>query len=131
MSMTRKGMKMRKPIWKAALQLAGDEGRHQHAQRHALGLQSAGSLASFDEELHVGLARLLEHELRASAPGRVFQRLVEGDLVLRERLVGLGVDLVERGRHDEEGEEQRQPHDAPGWAARWACRWPGAAATAR
>ena len=41
-------------------------------------------------------------------PEEILKRfgLLEGDLILGERLVGIDVNLVEHGRHDEQGQEQ-------------------------
>jgi hypothetical protein len=107
MSMIRKGMKTMKPIWKAVLSSEVTKAGNHHPHRQVFGLVDPGRLGKLGEQVEVGLAHLLEHEGLDRYGGPV-EGFVEGDAVFRQGLPGLGVDLVEHRRHDEEGEEQGQ-----------------------
>ena len=110
MSITRKGMKIRKPIWNAVFSSLVTKAGTSTRKRHVLALDVGRQLGQLGEQHHVGLARLLEHEL-AHRHLAALERLVEGDLVGGEGLVGLVVDLVQRRAHHEEGQEQAQADD--------------------
>src|SRR6186713_2085571 len=89
------------------LELAGDERRHQDAERHVGGLRETLAAGDPHEGRDVGFARLFEHEALERADGalerdRGLDRA--GEIGLR----GLGVHLVDHRSHDEEGQEQRQ-----------------------
>ncbi len=92
------------------LQLADDERRDQDVSGHVVADAGPFHIAHLNEEPQVGLRGLGEHEL-AQLLHPLLHGLLRLDGFSQVGLDGVGVDPLERRGHDQERQEQRQPHD--------------------
>src|SRR3954470_17599063 len=88
------------------LELGDHEGRDQRVGRHVGAGLRALEVREVDEEREVLLPRLAEHEVAQRLLAALDRRRL-GDLVVRQRIDRVLLDLRQRRRHDEDRQEER------------------------